>query len=269
MSNAKTAGLSEDLGLVDNQFNLILTYYFIPFVLLGPVAGIATKRFTAKYTIPVMMLGFGSASLGSAFVHNYRELLACRIIVGAFESGFLTSQVFEPQHTVQELTKTRVVYYLSLFYTRGEIASRIGIFYAALTSSSAFGGLISFGVFQMKKTGHTQWFYLFVIEGTLTLAIAIACFFLLPRDIRSAYFFTDEEKDTAEKRILADSVESLEIKFKWKEAITEFVTAHPYIRMITGITFGTVLNSNSSFLAIIVSRLGYDTVKTNLVCFAC
>jgi hypothetical protein len=62
VSNAKTAGLSKDLGLVDNQFNLILTYYFIPFVLLGPVAGIATKRFTAKYTIPIMMLGFGSAS---------------------------------------------------------------------------------------------------------------------------------------------------------------------------------------------------------------
>ncbi len=165
------------------------------------------------------------------------------------------------------LMRSRVVYYLSTFYTRREIASRIGIFYAALTSSSAFGGLISFGVFQMKNTGHTQWFYLFIIEGTLTLAIAIGCFFILPLNIRSAWFFSKEEMDTAEKRILTDSAEHLEVKFNWKEAVTEFVTPHPYIRMITGITFGTVLNSNASFLAIIVSRLGYDTVKTNLVCF--
>lgn len=53
----------------------------------------------------------------------------------------------EYHHTFQVPTVNRVVYYLSLFYTLGEIASHIGIFYAALTSFSAFVGLISFGVF--------------------------------------------------------------------------------------------------------------------------
>lgn len=64
--------------------------------------------------------------------------------------------------------------------------------------------------------------------------------------------------------MLDDSVEALQTVFSWNEATSEFRTPHPYIRMITGITFCVVLNSNGNFLAIIVSRLGYDTVKTKL-----
>jgi MFS family permease len=87
----KTAGLSADLGLVGDQFNMILTYYFIPFVLFGPFTGLMTKHFTAKYTIPFMMVGFGAASLGSAFVKNFGQMVACRILVGGFEAGFITT----------------------------------------------------------------------------------------------------------------------------------------------------------------------------------
>ncbi len=119
----------------------------------------------------------------------------------------------------------------------------------------------------MRNTGRTLWFYLFIIEGSLTLAVALICFFVLPKSIRSAYFFTEEEKKVAERRILNDSAEGIETKFNWYEATSEFRTIHPYIRMITGISFGVVLNSNANFLAIIVSRLGFDVVKTNLVGF--
>jgi MFS family permease len=91
LSNAQTAGLSKDLGLTGNQFNLILTYYFIPFCICGPPVGLLAKHFSAKYSIPVMMIGFGIASLSTSFVHNFGQLIACRCIVGVFEAGFLTT----------------------------------------------------------------------------------------------------------------------------------------------------------------------------------
>jgi MFS family permease len=91
ISNAKTANFSNDIKLVDNQFNLILTWYFIPFIILGPPVALITKRFSAKYSISGMMVGFGFASLGTGWVRNYGDVVACRILVGAFEAGFLTS----------------------------------------------------------------------------------------------------------------------------------------------------------------------------------
>jgi len=157
-----------------------------------------------------------------------------------------------------------VVYYLSIWYTRTEIASRIGVFYAALVASSAFGGLISYGTFQMH-THHYRWFYLFIIEGSLTMFVALVTFFIVPKSIRSCRFLTEAEKNVAEARILAESAEALENHFSWKEALSEWRTPHPYVRIIVAITYSTLLTSNNNFLAIIVGRLGYDTVKTNLV----
>lgn len=117
----------------------------------------------------------------------------------------------------------------------------------------------------MRNTGHYEWFYLFIIEGILTMFFALVTFLIIPQSIRSAWFLTEDEKNVGEARILADSAESLSNTFKWSEALLEFKSPHPYIRIIIAITYSTLLNSNNNFLAIIVGRLGYSTVKTNLV----
>ena len=41
-----------------------------------------------------------------------------------------------------------VIYYLTTFYRRGELARRLAIFYAASNIANAFSGLLAFGVFR-------------------------------------------------------------------------------------------------------------------------
>ena len=117
----------------------------------------------------------------------------------------------------------------------------------------------------MRNTGHYLWFYLFIIEGSLTIFFALVTLLVIPKDIRSAWFLTEDEKCAGETRLLSDSAEGLSNAFSWSEAFLELKTPHPYIRVIIGITYSTLLNSNNNFLAIIVARLGYSAVKTNLV----
>ncbi|VUC29415.1 unnamed protein product [Clonostachys rosea] len=248
ISNANTAGLTKDLHLQGNQFNQVLTYYQIPFIIFGPFVTMLTKQFGANITIPVMMIGFGTPSFATAFVHNFGELTACRVLVGVFESGFLAS----------------VIYYLSLWYTRTELASRIGIFYAALTSSSAFGGLLAFGMFQLNSDKYFQWSYLFILEGSLSLFWAVLTFLVLPRQTSTAWFLSQQERDIAAARLAQDSVASAESKFNVKESFSEFFTVHGYIRVVISFVSGTILTSNANFLAMIVRRLGFSVIKTNL-----
>ncbi|KAL3956154.1 hypothetical protein ACCO45_009000 [Purpureocillium lilacinum] len=147
VSNAHTAGLEDDLGLVGNQFNQVLTYYQIPFIVFGPGITLLTKWLGARWTIPGMLLAFGSASLASGFARDFKDIVICRVFVGAFESGFLSSYatpLYSP-YTLLVLSEDSVIYYLSIWYTRAELATRIGIFYAALVASSAFGGLFAYG----------------------------------------------------------------------------------------------------------------------------
>lgn len=68
----------------------------------------------------------------------------------AFEAGFFAGAVF----------------YLTLFYQRGELGFRIAIFFGSALLASAFSGLISFGVFQIKDPHVHGWMWLFIIEGT-------------------------------------------------------------------------------------------------------
>jgi hypothetical protein len=125
--------------------------------------------------------------------------------------------------------------------------------------------LIAFGVFQMTNVSHFLWSYLFWIEGSLSLAVAILAFFVLPKNSQTAWFLNDAEKSVAELRLKIDSLPESTSKINWHEAFSEFRTPHPYIRAIVGLAGAVLLTANANFLAIIVSRLGYSTVKTNLV----
>lgn len=91
LGNAKTAGLVEDTHLTGDQYNLLLTLYYVMFVVFGPVMTVFTKVATAKVSLPVMMLTFGIASACTSVAKNLRDLVVCRIFVGIFESGFLAS----------------------------------------------------------------------------------------------------------------------------------------------------------------------------------
>ncbi|RSM18306.1 hypothetical protein CDV31_002825 [Fusarium ambrosium] len=249
LANANTAGLEDDLNMVGRQYNDVLTFYQIPFVVFGPVIAMLTRIIGAKYTISGMLFVFGVASLATGWVKDYHHLIVCRVFVGTFESGFLGS----------------VIYYLSIWYTRRELASRIGIFYAALTASSAFGGLLAYGMFQVTpSSGYFRWSYLFFLEGGMTVFWSVICFLVLPVDTQSAWFLNPTEKEVAVLRLEHDSVQSLSTEFSWRESLSEFTTPHGYIRIVLSFVMGVILTSNANFLAMVVRRLGHGVVKTQL-----
>lgn len=91
LGNAATAGLKKDTHLTGDQYNLLLTIYYVMFVLFGPVMTVFTKICSAKISLPCMMVAFGIASACTAVAKNLGHLMVCRIFVGIFESGFLAS----------------------------------------------------------------------------------------------------------------------------------------------------------------------------------
>lgn len=68
------------------------------------------------------MFIFGSMTLLSAAANNFGGLFALRFFLGMAESGFFPL----------------VIYYLTTFYRRGELARRLAIFYAASNIANAF-----------------------------------------------------------------------------------------------------------------------------------
>ncbi|CAH0042238.1 unnamed protein product [Clonostachys rhizophaga] len=244
VANANTAGLEVDQNLVGNQFNQVLTYYQVPFIVFGPLLTVVTKLIGAKYSISGMLFCFGIVSLATGWARTFGHLVACRVIVGIFESGFLAS----------------VFYYLSVWYTRSELATRIGIFYGALVASSAFGGLLSYGMFQVTaQSGYSR---------GLTICWCLVAFFFLLSDVHSAWFLTASEKATAIEQLKRDSVKSLDSSYTLSEFFTEFKAPYIYVRLISTFIQGVTLTSNPNFLAMIIKGLHFSTIKTNLLTIA-
>lgn len=156
-----------------------------------------------------------------------------------------------------------VIYYLTTFYRRGELARRLAIFYAASNIANAFSGLLAYGVFHIKS--HIEaWRYLFIIEGACTVLVAFFVYWYLPKSAYEATFLSEDEKRLAYTRIQIDSSSIVGEKFDLKDALQIFKMPATYGFLAIEICLGVPLQSVSLFMPQIVQALGYDTVKTNL-----
>ncbi|KAE9964563.1 hypothetical protein EG328_010352 [Venturia inaequalis] len=248
LGNAKTAGLEKDLKLGDHGYNIVLSVFFVPYVLTAPFLGILGKKYGPNKVLPCMMFSFGCFTLLVAAVKNFGGLLALRWFLGMSESAFFPL----------------VIYYQTTFYRRGELARRLALFYAAQSIASAFGGLLSYGVFQIHSGSLKNWRYLFIIEGSCTILFSIFSFWYLPHSAADASFLNEEEKKLAFYRMQIDSSSVVNEKFDLKESFKIFKHPTSWMILAIEICLGVPLQSVTLFLPQIVSRLGYTTVKTNL-----
>lgn len=91
--------------------------------------------------------------------------------------------------------------YLTFFYTKQELALRVGYLFVSAAIAGALGGLLAYGIGQMDGiSGYKGWRWIFIIEGLPSIVLGVVAFFFLPNDIDHAYFLTPEEKKLANER---------------------------------------------------------------------
>lgn len=150
IGNARLFGLEEDLGLVGNQYQVAVAILFVPYVLVEIPSNLILKKFTPSRWISFITVGWGIASTLTGIVHNFTGLMICRVFLGLLEGGLF------PGLTV----------YLTMFYTKKEIALRIGYLFVSSALAGACGGLLAYGIgFMDGVAGQSGWRWIFIIEG--------------------------------------------------------------------------------------------------------
>ncbi|CEP60803.1 uncharacterized protein LALA0_S01e19328g [Lachancea lanzarotensis] len=252
ISNAKTDHLDKDLGIEGQDWNNMLSIFYIPFVIFAIPLSLVIKKYNAANVIPILMFTFGSISLLAATAFNYGSLMAARWFLGICESAFFPG----------------IIYYLSTFYRRHELARRLSIFYAAANIANAFSGLLSFGIFQIKHSKLKGWQILFLVEGSATVFFAVIAYFYLPRTPEKCRFLTEEEKECAKWRIETDSSAKSDVGVSFRDAVKVFKHPIAVAWMFQEILIGVPLNSINNWFPQIVQSMGKGTVQTNLYTIA-
>lgn len=186
-----------------------------------------------------MSVVWGILALCQCAAKSFGSLLAIRIILGIFEAGFFAGATF----------------YLTLFYTRGEMGFRLAIVQSFAVLASAFSGLISFGVFQIESTSVKGWQYLFIIEGGMTLLIGVLGFLILPDNAQSAWFLNSRERDAATARLLRDSSSEVATDFNLKACFQSWADWQFPIWCVIAFTYPVAYATAMNFFPLVSSRL--------------
>lgn len=159
------------------------------------------------------------------------------------------------------------LFLLSSWYTRKELALRTSILYSGSLLSGGFGGLIGAGV-QANLDGAlsiTAWRWLFIIEASLTVFVAICAIFVLPDFPHTTRSFTQEERAIAIRR-LQDTSGSRDTKqgsvlTGLHMAVCDYKVWLLALVIITKTSAGAV----TSFIPTLVKTFKYGKIETLLL----
>ncbi|OQU94914.1 hypothetical protein CLAIMM_01196 [Cladophialophora immunda] len=179
IGNARLYGLERDLHLYGTQYQTAVALLFVTYVLVEIPSNLLLKYFTPSRYIAVLTITWGIISTLTGVVQNYGGLIACRLLLGLVEGGLF------PGLTI----------YLTMFYTKAELALRIGYLFVSSAIAGACGGLLAYGIGYMDGlAGQSGWRWVFIIEGIPTVLFGFAIFFLLPDSPATAWCLDEEER---------------------------------------------------------------------------
>ncbi|EKM57352.1 uncharacterized protein PHACADRAFT_119721 [Phanerochaete carnosa HHB-10118-sp] len=174
IGNAKLQGLTTQLHLVGNQYNIALALFFVPFCVVDFPASLVTKKFRPS-RLPSCSLEYLFLSLPN----RYPQLVGVRVALGTAEAGFFPG----------------VAWYLSIWYPRHKLQFRIGLFWGGATIAGAFSGILAYGIsFMSGVGGKLGWSWIFILEGCFTVLVGFASLFILIDFPTNAKFLTPEER---------------------------------------------------------------------------
>ncbi|KAL7797402.1 major facilitator superfamily domain-containing protein [Trichoderma ceciliae] len=191
IGNAKIAGLASDLGLEGNDYNTIISMFFVSYIIFEIPASLACKYVGPGWFLPLITVLFGVCSLANAYVNTMGQAAAVRFLLGIFEAGMMPG----------------IAYYLSRWYRRSELAFRLSLYIVMSPLAGAFGGLLASAILKLDHVGGVQtWRMIFVVEGIITIGLGLVGFLTLTDRPETARWLSQEEKDLAIARIKSERI---------------------------------------------------------------
>lgn len=231
INNAFVSGMKEDLSLYGNQLNYMTSIWTVGYVIGQLPSNMILTRVRPSIWIPTMEVIWSVLTMILSRCNTAEQVYVVRFFVGLAESTFYPG----------------MQYIIGSWYRKDELAKRSCIFHTSGAIATMISGYLMAAVYNLGGVGGLKgWQWLFIMDGVISLPIAIAGFFFLPDmpDNSRVWYFSVEERAYGRKRMELEGRKMREpyTKAKLKKIVKSW---HIY-----GLTLLYVLFNNASGSAV-------------------
>ncbi|KAF2445462.1 MFS general substrate transporter [Karstenula rhodostoma CBS 690.94] len=225
LNSAYVSGMREELHIKGNQYSLFGTFYNIGYMIFEiPSMMIISRPKLARYYLPLMETLWSILTFCQSELRNDKQIFGLRFILGVLETPASTGSI----------------YLLTCWYRADEVFKRAGVWYVSSNAGAMFSGYLQAAAHKNLNgvLGRSGWRWLFLIDGSISLPIALLGFIMFPGLPTSprVWWLTEKEQKLAIARMRNEGVkQSGKIGKRMLKRV--FTHWHFYIAVLTYVCF--------------------------------
>ncbi|KAL5337625.1 major facilitator superfamily domain-containing protein [Aspergillus crustosus] len=178
----------EDLNMYGNELNYMQACWTVGYVIGEIPSNIMLTKIRPRYWLPTMELIWTVLTFCLSRCNTATQFYVLRFFIGLAESTFYPG----------------MQYLIGSWYRKDELAKRSCIFHTSGGIAAMFSGYLMAAVYNLEgRSGFRGWQWLFIIDGIISLPIALSGYWLLPDvpEIAKPWYLSEEEVKLTQKRM--------------------------------------------------------------------
>ncbi|KAI4594317.1 hypothetical protein KJ359_008340 [Pestalotiopsis sp. 9143b] len=261
LSNALADNFLNDLNITSDDYNNGNTIQLMCFLGAEFPVQFLTKRYGFKYILPSMMMAWGMVSWAQCFIVNRAGFYVTRALIGLCEGGFIPGAILMATY----------------FYTSKELSTRLAAFWSTLNIARVISALLAAGILEMRGVGgRPGWFWLFLLEGLLTVVLGITSILYLPLSPTQTTsvlcrkpWYTEKEEIIMINRVLRDDpakgLTAVKEPATWKDIKAAWSDKSMWGLYFIGLIAYIPATPIQAYLTLTLKRIGFTTFASNML----
>ncbi|KAK1139088.1 hypothetical protein N8T08_001274 [Aspergillus melleus] len=249
LSSASVTSMLADLNLQGTRYSVSIFIFTIASVVFQLPCTVAVRWIGPRIWFSAITFCFGLITLCTAFIHNWQQMIALRVLLGMVMSGIYPG----------------LTYLVSTWYTRREQQLRFAFLQSGEVTVLATGNIVNYALNLLDgRAGLAGWRWMYLVQGLTTCVIGSLTYWWMvdfpERAGNSFYFLSETEARVAVRRIQLDRGDVVPEPFTWRKIGVNFLDPKLYGFACMFFLLNLVSTALSYFLPIILqSGMGFSS----------
>jgi sugar phosphate permease len=236
--------LLKSTHMSSNEYSWLASIFYIAYLVAEYPWNVLAQKTNLAKVVSCNIVAWGAMLMITASCSSFTGMAICRFLLGVFEAPITPCFMM----------------IIGMWYTRSQQPFRAGVFYSCNGVGAMVGGVLTFGIGQIKTIA--VWRAIYLILGGITICWGIVMLFFLPGDVLSAKRFNLEDKALLIGRGRLGRTGIINHQIKWNQIREALVDPQVWILFFFTL-FNEVVNGGiANFSKLIIKGLTHDSLTT-------